>query len=205
MAKKDKGLLIVISGPSGAGKGTICAEVRKQMKNLVYSISMTTRKPRVGEIEGESYFFRTVKEFETLLEKGAFLEYAKVYDNYYGTPKEYVMDLLDEGKSVVLEIDIQGAMQVKEHFEEGVFIYVVPPSLEVLSQRIFDRGTDSEEVINKRLSLAASELALAHKYDYVVINDELDDAVERVKSILIAETCKIGRNTEKVIEIYKNN
>lgn len=202
MQTKDRGLLVVVSGPSGAGKGTICNAVREEMKDLVYSISMTTRQPRVGEVEGESYFFRTVEEFEELLEQGAFLEYAKVYDNYYGTPKDYVMNLLDEGKSVLLEIDIQGAMQVKEHFAEGVFIYIVPPSLEVLSQRINDRGTDSPEVIHKRLSLAASELALACNYDYVVINDELDDAINRVKSILVSETCKIARNQEKIKKIY---
>lgn len=202
MPKHDKGLLVVVSGPSGAGKGTICTAVREQLKKLVYSISMTTRNPRVGEVEGESYFFRTVEEFEALLKEGAFLEYAKVYDNYYGTPKEHVMNLLEEGKSVLLEIDIQGAMQVKEHFKEGVFIYIVPPSLEELSKRIFDRGTDSKEVIHKRLSLAASELALACNYDYVVINDDLDDAVNRVKSILVAETCKIGRNQKRIEEIY---
>ena len=124
----DRGLLIVISGPSGAGKGTICANIRKEMPNLVYSVSMTTRAPRVGEVEGVNYFFRSKQEFETLLSEDAFLEYAKVYDNYYGTPKHHVMDLLDDGKSVLLEIDIQGAMQVKERFSDAVFIYIVPPT-----------------------------------------------------------------------------
>ena len=119
----DRGLLIVISGPSGAGKGTICANIRKEMPNLVYSVSMTTRAPRVGEKEGINYFFRSKEEFESLLSEDAFLEYAKVYDNYYGTPKQHVMDLLDDGKSVLLEIDIQGAMQVKERFSDAVFIY----------------------------------------------------------------------------------
>lgn len=200
---KERGLLIVISGPSGAGKGTICSELRKEMPNLVYSVSMTTRDPRVGEKEGINYFFRTKEQFEELLAQGDFLEYAKVYDNYYGTPKAHVMDLLDGGKHVILEIDIQGAMQVKDAFSDGVFIYIVPPSLSVLSNRLNGRGTDAQDVINKRLSLASSELALAHRYDYIVVNDILDEAVEKVASILRAESCKISRNKEKIQDIYK--
>lgn len=200
---KDRGLLIVISGPSGAGKGTICSELRKEMPNLVYSVSMTTRAPRVGEKEGVNYFFRTKEEFEKLLDADEFLEYAKVYDNYYGTPKAHVMELLNQGKNVILEIDIQGAMQVKDCFSDGVFIYIVPPSLRVLSNRLNNRGTDAQEVINKRLSLASSELALAHRYDYIVVNDVLDDAVEKVASILRSESCKISRNKEKIQDIYK--
>ena len=185
---KERGLLIVISGPSGAGKGTICSELRKEMPNLVYSVSMTTRDPRVGEKEGINYFFRTKEQFEELLAQGDFLEYAKVYDNYYGTPKAH---------------DIQGAMQVKDAFSDGVFIYIVPPSLSVLSNRLNGRGTDAQDVINKRLSLASSELALAHRYDYIVVNDILDEAVEKVASILRAEACKISRNKEKIQDIYK--
>ena len=200
---KERGLLIVISGPSGAGKGTICSELRKEMPNLVYSVSMTTRDPRVGEKEGINYFFRTKEQFEELLAQGDFLEYAKVYDNYYGTPKAHVMDLLDEGKHVILEIDIQGAMQVKDAFRDGVFIYILQPSLSVLSNRLNGRGTDAQDVINKRLSLASSELALAHRYDYIVVNDILDEAVEKVASILRAEACKISRNKEKIQDIYK--
>ena len=199
----DRGLLIVISGPSGAGKGTICANIRKEMPNLVYSVSMTTRAPRVGEVEGVNYFFRDKEEFEELLKEDAFLEYAKVYDNYYGTPKKHVMDLLDQGKSVLLEIDIQGAMQVKERYSDASFIYIVPPSLTELSARLRGRATDSEEVIDKRLSLACSELALAHRYDYIVVNDDLDEATEKTASILRAESCKISRNKEKIQFIYK--
>ena len=190
----DRGLLIVISGPSGAGKGTICANIRKEMPNLVYSVSMTTRAPRVGEKEGINYFFRSKEEFESLL---------SVYDNYYGTPKQHVMDLLDDGKSVLLEIDIQGAMQVKERFSDAVFIYIVPPSLSELSERLHNRGTDAKEVIDKRLSLACSELALAHRYDYIVVNDDLAEASEKVASILRAESCKISRNKEQIQYIYK--
>ena len=199
----DRGILIVLSGPSGAGKGTICAALRQQMPNLVYSVSMTTRAPRVGEEEGVSYFFRDKEEFQRLIKEDAFLEYAQVYDNFYGTPKQHVMDLLSEGKSVILEIDIQGAMQVKERFSEAVFIYIVPPSLDILSNRLRDRGTDAADVIDKRLSKASSELALAHRYDYIVVNDGLPDAVEKVASILRAEACKIKRNKEKIQYIYK--
>lgn len=199
----DRGILIVLSGPSGAGKGTICAALRQQMPNLVYSVSMTTRTPRVGEEEGVSYFFRDKEEFQRLIKEDAFLEYAQVYDNFYGTPKQHVMDLLSEGKSVILEIDIQGAMQVKERFSEAVFIYIVPPSLDILSNRLRDRGTDAADVIDKRLSKASSELALAHRYDYIVVNDVLPDAVEKVASILRAEACKIKRNKEKIQYIYK--
>ena len=199
----DRGLLIVLSGPSGAGKGTICSRLRAEMPNLTYSVSMTTRQPRVGEVEGVNYFFRDKEEFEELLKEGAFLEYAKVYDNYYGTPKKHVMDLLDQGKSVLLEIDIQGAMQVKERYSDAIFIYIVPPSLTELSARLRGRATDSEEVIDKRLSLACSELALAHRYDYIVVNDDLDEATEKTASILRAESCKISRNKEKIQFIYK--
>lgn len=199
----DRGILIVLSGPSGAGKGTICAALRQQMPNLVYSVSMTTRAPRVGEEEGVSYFFRDKEEFQRLIKEDAFLEYAQVYDNFYGTPKQHVMDLLSEGKSVILEIDIQGAMQVKERFSEAVFIYIVPPSLDILSNRLRERGTDAADVIDKRLSKASSELALAHRYDYIVVNDVLPDAVEKVASILRAEACKIKRNKEKIQYIYK--
>lgn len=199
----DRGLLIVLSGPSGAGKGTICSRLRADMPNLTYSVSMTTRQPRVGEVEGVNYFFRDKEEFEQLLKEDAFLEYAQVYDNYYGTPKEHVMDLLNEGKSVLLEIDIQGAMQVKERYSDAIFIYIVPPSLTELSARLRGRATDSEEVIDKRLSLACSELALAHRYDYIVVNDDLDEATEKTASILRAESCKISRNKEKIQFIYK--
>ena len=141
--KKDEGILLVVSGPSGAGKGTICNAIREEFPDLQYSVSMTTRDPRKGEVEGESYFFRTNEQFEKLIEEDAFLEYAKVYDHYYGTPKKRALDMISDGKSVLLEIDIQGAMQVKKRYPKGVFIYIVPPSLEILSDRLYGRGTDS--------------------------------------------------------------
>lgn len=200
--KKDKGILLVISGPSGAGKGTICAAIRKMYPDLGYSISMTTRSPREGEKEGVSYYFRTNDQFKKLIKDHAFLEYAEVYDHYYGTPKKFVMDQIAAGKSVLLEIDIQGAMQVKKSYPDGVFVYIVPPSLKVLSQRIHDRGTDSEEVIQKRLSQITNELAMAHQYDYIVVNDVLSDAVQKVSSILEAEKCKLSRNKEQTHIIF---
>lgn len=200
--KKDKGILLVVSGPSGAGKGTICAAIRKVFPKLNYSISMTTRAPRKGEVEGTSYFFRTNEEFEKLIKEDAFLEYARVYDHYYGTPKKYVLDKIENGESVLLEIDIQGAMQVKQRYPQGVFVYVVPPSLDVLSARIHGRGTDSEEVIQKRLAKITDELAMAHKYDYIIVNDVLEDAVHKVCSILEAESCKLSRNEGQVEVIF---
>lgn len=201
--KKDKGILLVVSGPSGAGKGTICAAIRKIFPKLNYSISMTTRAPRKGEVKGTSYFFRTNEEFEKLIKEDAFLEYARVYDHYYGTPKKYALDKIENGESVLLEIDIQGAMQVKQRYPQGVFVYVVPPSLDVLSARIHGRGTDSEEVIQKRLAKITDELAMAHKYDYIIVNDVLEDAVHKVCSILEAESCKLSRNEGQVEVIFK--
>ena len=200
--KKDKGILLVVSGPSGAGKGTICAAIRKIFPKLNYSISMTTRAPRKGEVEGTSYFFRTNEEFGKLIKEDAFLEYARVYDHYYGTPKKYALDKIENGESVLLEIDIQGAMQVKQRYPQGVFVYVVPPSLDVLSARIHGRGTDSEEVIQKRLAKITDELAMAHKYDYIIVNDVLEDAVHKVCSILEAESCKLSRNEGQVEVIF---
>jgi guanylate kinase len=201
--KKDEGILLVVSGPSGAGKGTICNAIREIYPDLNYSISMTTRAPRKGETEGVSYYFRTNEQFEKLIQEDAFLEYAQVYDHYYGTPKKYALDLIEKGQSVLLEIDIQGAMQVKERYPKGVFIYIVPPSLEILSGRLHQRGTDSEDVIQRRLAQITNELAMAHKYDYIVVNDILEDAVHKTCSILEAEKCKLSRNEGQIETIFK--
>lgn len=201
---KDQGILIVVSGPSGAGKGTICDALRAMYPNLVYSVSMTTRQPRNGEVDGVNYFFTPYEKFEKMIENDEFLEHARVYDHYYGTPKSYVFNLLNAGKNVMLEIDIQGAMQVKERFSSGVFIYIVPPSLEVLSGRLRARGTDSDTVIDRRLSVVSQELTLAHRYDYIVVNDVLEDAISKVAAILVAESCKITRNKERINDIYEN-
>ena len=165
---KPQGLLLVVSGPSGAGKGTICSLLRKELPELSYSVSVTTREPREGEVDGRDYFFKTVAQVKDMIFRGELLEYAQVYGNYYGTPKPYVMNLLNEGKDVLLEIDIQGALQIKKVFPDGVFIFVVPPSLEELRARIYKRGTDAEEVIEKRLKAATSELSYASEYDYII-------------------------------------
>jgi guanylate kinase len=164
---------------------------------------MTTRAPRSGEKEGISYYFRKETEFRELIQRNAFLEYAQVYDHFYGTPKKYVLDQVARGKTVLLEIDIQGAMQVKKTYPKGVFIYIVPPSLQILSQRIHDRGTDSEEVIQKRLSQITRELALAHQYDYIIVNDVLEQAVRKTSAILEAERCKLSRNEGQIETIFK--
>lgn len=200
---KDEGILLVVSGPSGAGKGTICSAVREKYPDLEYSISMTTRAPRNGEMEGVSYFFRTDEQFKRLVEEDDFLEYARVYDHYYGTPKKYVLDKIQAGRSVLLEIDIQGAMQVKKRYPKGVFVYIVPPSLEILSQRIHARGTDSEEVIQNRLAQITNELSMMHQYDYVVVNDVLEDAVHKTCAIIEAEKCKLSRNEGQIETVFK--
>lgn len=200
---KDEGLLLIISGPSGAGKGTICKALRERYPWLRYSTSMTTREPRRGEREGISYYFRTNGQFEDLIRENEFLEYAQVYGHYYGTPKKQVLQMVDNGETVLLEIDIQGAMQVKTRYPKGVFIYIVPPSLKVLSKRIHERGTDSEEVIQKRLASITRELAQAHQYDYIIVNDVLDVAVHKACAIIEAERCKLSRNEGQVETIFK--
>lgn len=199
----EKGLLLVISGPSGAGKGTICKLLREKKPELAYSVSVTTRAPRSGEVDGRDYFFKTLDQVKDMIFRGELLEHAEVYGNYYGTPKPYVMKLLDEGKDVLLEIDIQGALQIKKVFPSGVFVFVVPPSLEELSQRIHHRGTDSEEVIQRRLASATKELSFAHQYNYVVVNDQAEVAAQQVLTILEAERYRADRTCNAIDNILK--
>ena len=200
---KPQGILLVVSGPSGAGKGTICSMLREQLPDLGYSISVTTRQPRVGEVDGVNYFFKTVDQVKEMIAREEFLEYAEVYGNYYGTPRKYVMDLLASGKDVLLEIDIQGALQVKEHFPEGVFVFIVPPSLDELYQRIYKRGTDTAEVIERRMASAAGELSYAAKYDYIIVNDIASKAAHRVLTLMEAERYRVARTYFIVDEICK--
>lgn len=193
-----KGLLIVVSGPSGAGKGTICKKLLEGNTKLMSSVSATTRAPRTGEVDGKNYFFIDKEHFVEMLTQDEFLEYAQVYDNYYGTPKKYVLDNLNCGNDVLLEIDIAGALQIKESFKDGVFIFILPPSMEELRKRIVGRGTESEEDIRKRYGAALEEIHQVIKYDYAVINDDLERALIDVESILRAERCRVSRLQEDI-------
>lgn len=192
--RKKSGTLIVLSGPSGAGKGTICNELLKQVDSLNLSISMTTRCPRGNEVDGKDYYFVTKEQFEEDIAKGNFLEYAKVYnDNYYGTPKKIVEESLADGKDIILEIDIQGALEVKEKMEEGIFIFIMPPSMRELKDRLVKRNTESKDKIIERFKNAYKEINEVTKYNYIVINDEVQNAVDKVKAIILAEKCRVDR------------
>ncbi|WP_173916533.1 guanylate kinase [Halobacillus sp. Marseille-Q1614] len=196
---EEKGILFILSGPSGVGKGTVRKALFEQSTDLKYSISMTTRKPREGEQDGIDYFFKTREEFEKLIEEGQLIEHAEYVGNYYGTPKQYVQQTLDEGKDVFLEIEVQGALKVRENFPEGVFIFLIPPSLEELKDRIVNRGTETEEKVKNRLLAAKEEIEMMDAYDYVVVNDQVDSAVSKVQSIVLSEHCK----RERVAHQYK--
>ncbi|ADI27356.1 guanylate kinase [Geobacillus sp. G4] len=198
--KNERGLLIVMSGPSGVGKGTVRKALFSQPDiNLHYSVSVTTRKPREGEVEGVDYFFRTREQFEQMIRENKLLEWAEYVGNYYGTPIDYVEKTLAEGKDVFLEIEVQGAMKVRRAFPEALFIFLAPPSLTELEKRIMGRGTESKELIENRLRAAKEELEMMDEYDYVVENDEVELACERIKAIVIAEHCR----RERVAERYK--
>jgi len=198
----SRGLLFIVSGPSGAGKGTICQKLKEQ-GTIELSISMTTRKPRPGEIDGENYFFVTEEVFQNYIKKGGFLEYAKVYGNYYGTPKDIILKKLAENKDVVLEIDIQGALKVKETYPKGIFIFILPPSMAELRKRITGRGSESEADINLRLGETLKEVAYIDRYDYCVVNGEVYEAVQRVTDIIKAEHSKVSQDIYELIEKYK--
>ncbi len=203
---QEKGILLVLSGPSGAGKGTICKYLLANNPSLKYSVSATTRAPRNGEVNGQSYHFVSKDNFLDMIAQDELLEYAEVYGNYYGTPNRYVQNLLDENYDVILEIDPQGAMQIKNKFPDAIFVLILPPSLTELSDRIYKRGTDTAEVIRHRLSKAVSELKFcASKYDYLVINDEVNKASDKILAIIAAEKCRVGRNMPVVEEIIYNN
>lgn len=184
---EKKGLLLVFSGPSGAGKGTICRAVKQKNPSLRLSISATTRPPRKGEVDGVDYFFLKEKEFKKMIEGGRLLEWAEVYGNYYGTPVDFVQAELDRGNDVILEIDTQGALQVKKKFPEAVLIFIAPPSRSELISRLESRGTDSAGEIQKRLSCTTVEMGLANRYDYIVINDDIEQALGKINAIITAE------------------
>lgn len=197
----ERGLLIVFSGPSGVGKGTVRQEIFSTPDHkFQYSVSMTTRPQRPGEVDGIDYFFRSREEFEELIKQGQMLEYAEYVGNYYGTPLSYVNETLDKGIDVFLEIEVQGALQVKQRVPDGVFIFLTPPDLEELQDRLQGRGTDSPEVIAQRIARAKEEIALMREYDYAVVNDQVKLAAERVKRIIETEHFRV----ERVIGRYTN-
>ncbi|WP_085992441.1 guanylate kinase [Oceanobacillus senegalensis] len=199
----EKGILFILSGPSGVGKGTVRKRLFEKATDLQYSISMTTRDKRPGETDGIDYFYKTKEEFEQLIEANELLEYAKYVNNYYGTPRRYVEETLEKGDDVFLEIEVQGALQVKENFPEGVFIFLFPPSLDELKNRILGRGTESNDLVINRLKEARKEIEMMDAYDYVVVNDQVDHAVSKIESIIQSEHLKrerIAAQYKKILE-----
>ena len=195
-----KGLLLVVSGPSGAGKGTICKALLNKNDQIKLSVSATTRKPRNGEVHGVNYFFIEKEEFTKMIENGEFLEYAQIYDNFYGTPKAAIIECLEKGQDVILEIEMQGARQIKEVYPEGV---VLPPSLEELKSRIVGRGTETQEEIEKRFSCAFEEINQIVNYDYFIVNEDIEKSVSDVEAIICAEKNKVTRYKNNIIDKFK--
>ena len=202
MKLNDRGLLVVISGPSGVGKGTVRKALFNMPKhNLVYSVSMTTREKREGEVDGVDYYFVSKEEFMKRRKEGKFLETAEFVGNYYGTPLDKVNEQLDAGNEVVLEIDVEGAIQVKRKVPDCVMIFIVPPGKQALYDRLKRRGTENEEVIQERITKANREFKLAHLYDYIVVNDEVNNAADRIMAIIRAEHAKTERSIHSYMEL----
>ena len=190
----DGGFLLVLSGPSGSGKGTVSEALMKNNDDIIFSTSVTTRTPRPGEVNGENYFFATIEEFEKMVENDELLEHAFVHTNYYGTPKKFVFDEIEKGEIVLLEIDVQGALQVKKKYKEAVFIFLIPPTMDELKSRLVKRDTETEDEIETRYRNAFKELDFVGEYDYFVINDVIDNAVKDIETIIAAEKLRVKRH-----------
>ena len=197
---KKQGLLIVLSGPSGSGKNTVCDEVKKNNKNIWESISMTSRKPRKGEIDGKSYYFVSEEEFKKNIEVDNMLEYAKFAGNYYGTPKKNIQKHLDNGEDVILVIEIQGALQIKQKVAQALFVFLLPPSMKELKRRLIDRNTESSSKVMERFERAYKEINELSKYNYVIVNDNVKDAAKKLESIILAERCRVDRIEEVFLD-----
>lgn len=201
---KHKGLLLVISGFAGTGKGTIVSMLRERYGNYALSVSATTRAPRNGEVDGVHYFFKTKEEFLQMIVEDELFEYAQYVDNYYGTPKKYVQEQMDAGKDVILEIEMQGALKIKEQFPDVVLLFVVPPDADTLEARLLGRGTETPEVVKKRLGRAVEESDYMERYDYLIVNDDLDECVERVHAVIQSEHLRTKRNLEFMETLKKD-
>ena len=204
MNKNKKGLMIIFSGPSGSGKGTIMKSLLASRDDTVLSVSMTTRAPRPGEIDGYHYHFVTREEFQKTIEEDGFLEYAEYNGNFYGTPEAPIRRLLNEGKNVMLEIEVQGAEKVMDHRSDVVSIFITTPSYEELERRLRGRGTEPEEVIQKRMKTSQYELSRAFRYQYIVLNDEVEKAVDRINTIIDAEHMRYSRMENTILEVLKD-
>ena len=192
--------MTVISGASGTGKGTVCKKLLEELPEIFLSISATTRKPRPGEVDGREYFFLTEETFKSWITEEKFLEYAEVYGNFYGTPAHIIEEKLNAGIDVLLEIDVQGALNVMKKSPDGIYIFLLPPSIDELVSRIKNRGTESDEVLQRRIESAKGEISVGKNYQYVVVNDTVESAVDKIKMIIAAERCKVSRN----LETFKN-
>ena len=202
---QQRGLLIILSGPSGVGKGTVRAAIFKDNKfNYVYSVSATTRQSRPGEVDGVDYYFVSKEQFKQYIEEDALLEYAEYVDNYYGTPIQKIEENLAAGNDVFLEIEVQGALKVRERMPEGIFIFLAPPSLDELKSRITGRGTDREDVILERMQMAKEEIEMMQHYDYVVVNDTVEHAVDKVNAIIQSEHLRVERVVDRIRADIKN-